>query len=168
MDLGHGYGSPNLALLVVGLALVGAGCQAAPPLSSPPSEAQAREFLGAVVELAGDGRFEELCALGASNCERFLEQAGRDAPAEAPTVVGTRAIQPQVSGGARITGGRVLELVRPPGDGIYYSEMLVFSEGGQLRAIEPIYWSGMGIADDATTGNSIVDDAARCAEAGFD
>ncbi len=168
MDLGHGYGRLNLALLVVGLALSGGACQAAPPLSSPPSEAQAREFLGTVVELAGAGRFEELCALGASNCDRFLEQAGRDAPVEAPTVVGTRVIQPQVSGDARITGGRVLELCGRRVDGIYYSEMLVFSEGGQLRAIEPIYWSGMDIADDATVGDSFVDDAARCAEAGFD
>jgi len=168
MDLGHGYGRLNLALLVVGLALSGGACQAAPPLSSPPSEGQAREFLGTVVELAGAGRFEELCALGASNCDRFLEQAGRDAPVEAPTVVGTRVIQPQVSGDARITGGRVLELCGRRGDGIYYSEMLVFNEGGQLRAIEPIYWSGMEIADDATTGDSSVDDAARCAEAGFD
>jgi hypothetical protein len=154
---------------LVGLAIVGAACTAAPlPLSSPPSEAAARAFLDTTVELASAGRFEELCAIGPSNCERFLDEAGRDAPSEPPTIVGTRIIQPQASGDAGIAGGMVLELCGRQGGEVYYSEMLIFREGGELKAIEPIYWSGMVVADDATVGGEFADDAARCVEAGFE
>jgi hypothetical protein len=48
--------------------------------------------------------------------------------------------------GSMEVGGRVLVVCGVTGLGRpYRTEMLVFYDGGELGAIEPIYWSGMGI-----------------------
>ena len=75
-------------------------------------------------------------------------------------------MDPQASGPRPRTGGYVLELCGQDLDGDpYYSEVLVFRDvAGELRAIEPLYWMGITIADDDSVGRE--PDAAcdeRCA-----
>jgi hypothetical protein len=154
-------GVRRLILLAVALAV--AGCGADP--GSPPTEAEARAFLDRVVTLAQAGDFDALCAIGAGNCESILEEAGREVPNGLPRIVGTRTLPSTETS----IGGVVLELCGTLDSGDpYYSEMLVFRDlirtGGidGLHAIEPIYWSGMGIADDLVVGDDPIDPVADC------
>ena len=154
------------AVSLIGVALaVLTGCSSAPSFGPVATEAEARAFLDRAVELAMAGDFAGLCAIGGGNCEHFLEDAGRDVPAQPPTSVGIR--HPDQT--ERSAGGVVLELCGTHDSGEpYYSEMLVFRDLvrtgglGGLHAIEPIYWSGMLIADDLTVGGEGVDAAERC------
>jgi hypothetical protein len=153
-----GYGRVRVASAIA-IALFVAGCT---PAASLPSEREAREFLDEAVSLAAAQRFEELCELGGGSCRRLLGEAG-DPPLDPPSVTGTRTIPRQTSDGVTSVGGLVLELCGVGQDGPYYTEMLVFRDGGALRAIEPIYWSGFGVAaDGTTTGSAPSDPADRC------
>jgi hypothetical protein len=130
-----------------------AACTAQQP--PPPSEAEARAFLDEIVATALRQDFEALCALGGGSCESLLvDRGGRDVPPDRPTVVGIRFVDQQASGPRPRTGGYILELCGLDLDGDpYYSEMLVFRDfAGDLRAIEPLYWMGITIADDDSVG----------------
>ena len=134
------------------LTLVAACTTQQPP---PPSEAEARALLDEIVETALSRDFDALCAVGGGSCESFLaDPGGRDVPSDRPTVVGTRFVDQQTSGPRPRTGGYVLELCGQDLDGDpYYSEVLVFRDlAGELRAIEPLYWMGITIADDDAVG----------------
>ncbi len=147
------------------LTLVAACTTHQPP---PPSETEARAFLDEIVATAVSRDFDGLCALGGGSCESFLvEPGGRDVPSDRPTVVGIRFVEQQTSGTRPSTGGYVLELCGQDLDGDpYYSEVLVFRDvAGELRAIEPLYWMRITIADDDSVGrepNSASDE--RCAD----
>jgi hypothetical protein len=163
MDARVGHGRVRGAAALIAVVSV-AGCA---PAATLPSEAEALDFLDEAVSLAAAQRFEDLCDLGGGNCERLLADAG-DPPAEPPIVVGTRTLAPETSGGMTSVGGIILELCGIRDDGPYYTEMLVWndtSQGSRLRATEPVFWSGFGIATDSTTEPVPLDPAARCAEA---
>jgi hypothetical protein len=78
-------------------------------------------------------------------------------------VIGIRAIQPDTTGDVRSSGGLVLELCGESQGETYYTEMLVFRENGELRAIEPVYWSGFRVAQDSTVGTLRPDADRLCA-----
>lgn len=136
-----------------------AGCAGPPP--EPPSEAEALAFLARIVAAARSRDFDALCALGTSSCRDLLDMAGRDAvPLLPPTVVGiTRLENTRRPDGLWTSGGVLLQLCGIDGRGRpYASEMLVVRRGsaaepGPLAASEPVYWSGMRIARDATVGD---------------
>ena len=154
MDVGHWIGSVRFVSVTL-LSLV-AAC--ATQTATPPSHAEARAFLDEIVETAMRHEFEALCALGGGSCESFLADPGsRDVPADRPTVVGMRLVARQTSGPRPRTGGYILELCGQDLDGDpYYSEMLVFRDfAGALRAIEPLYWMGITIADDHSVGREL-------------
>jgi hypothetical protein len=136
------------------LTLVAACTTHQPP---PPSEAEARAFLDEVVETALSRDFEALCDLGGGSCDSFLaDPGGRDVPSVRPTLVGIRFVDKQTSGPRPRTGGYILELCGQDRDGDpLYSEILVFRNfAGELRAIEPLYWMGITIADDDSVGRA--------------
>jgi len=156
-----GHGSVRFLLAgSIGVALLAACAPVAEPL---PSESEARVLLDQVVALASAGQFEEMCALGASSCARILEDAASPPPTDPPSVVGTRRIQPDATGDVRSSGGLVLELCGENQGETYYTEMLVFRENGELRAIEPVYWSGFRVAQDGTVGTPRPDADRLCA-----
>ena len=136
------------------IALVGfllAACTAQAP--GPPSLEDANAYLARVVELAQARDFDGLCAIGDGNCEDHLETAGRErVPPDPPSVIGSRIIPTRTEGGLTHIGGVVLILCgRDALDEPYRSEMLVFRDGSGLRAINPIYWGNVRIADGSTT-----------------
>lgn len=125
-----------------------AACGPAVP-AGPPTVGQASAYLDEIVALARAGDFEALCDLaGDGNCERKLDDAGRDrVPVDPPTISGARLIPDTTSGDLRSLGGIVLVLCGSDAHGEpYESEMLVFRERDRLRAINPVYWAGIGIA----------------------
>lgn len=141
------------------LALVVAGCDFS---GQPrvPTATEARSFLQSVVSVAQSADFDALCRLGGGNCEDYLDlEGGRDVPTAAPVVVGDRVI-PSTGIDAGTVGGRVLELCgRTDAGELYYSEMLVFFDySGDLHAIEPEYWMGIRISEDASAGQHVEDE----------
>jgi hypothetical protein len=116
-----------------------------------PTIADARAYLAEVVVLAQRHDFQGVCALSdaAPNCERGLDQWGRNTvPAEAPSVIGTRTIQPTRDAATWTAGGVVLVMCgRDAADNPFNSEMLVFWDGSRLRAINPVYWGNAKIAE---------------------
>lgn len=138
--------------------LVLAGCAGPPP--APPSEAEALDLLDQIVAAATRRDFDALCAFGTSACWELLDVAGRDAvPPLRPRVVGlTRLENARRPDGLWTSGGVLLQLCGVDGRGrAYASEMLIVRTGsasnpGPLAASEPVYWSGMRIARDATVG----------------
>jgi hypothetical protein len=157
-----GHGSVRFLLAGSIAAALLAAC-AAPVAEPMPSELEARALLDEVVILASAGQFEEMCALGASSCARILEDAASPPPSDPPTVVGIRTIQPDTTGDVRSSGGLVLGLCGESQGETYYTEMLVFRENGELRAIEPVYWSGFRVAQDGTVGTPRPDADRLCA-----
>jgi hypothetical protein len=158
--VGHG----SVKLLLAGSMATALLAACAAPVAEPlPSELETRAFLEEVVTLASAGQFEEMCALGASSCARILEDAAAPPPGDPPTVIGIRAIQPDTTGDVRSSGGLVLELCGESQGETYYTEMLVFRENGELRAIEPVYWSGFRVAQDSTVGTLRPDADRLCA-----
>jgi hypothetical protein len=131
------------------LAAVLQACSTAQP-AQVPTIAEGQAFLAQVVALAKRNDFEGLCALSdGPNCRVSLDQWGRNTvPSESPSVIGTRAIQPTRDADRTTVGGLVLVMCgRDAAGQPYNSEMLVFRDGSQLRAINPIYWGNGTIAD---------------------
>jgi hypothetical protein len=129
-------------------------CSTRATLAPPPSEVETVEFLDHIVDLARAGDFDALCAVGGGNCRRALGDAGADAvPDAAPTILGTWLLGDTPAGGGYSVGGRILEVCGVDGRGrTFRTQMLIFSESGQLKAIEPVYWSGIRIATDPNVG----------------
>ncbi len=141
----------RLGLVATLLAVAVAACSdQQPPEADAPTADEAITFLGRLVALAKQGDFEALCAVaGDGNCERKLDDAGRDrVPARPPTVMGFRSLPSTRSGDQTSLGGLVLGLCGIDGLGDRYdSEMLVFRDSdGALRAINPVYWGHTMIA----------------------
>jgi hypothetical protein len=116
-----------------------------------PTDDEASGVLDRLVALAAAGDFDGLCSIGDLNCTQTLADVGvESAPSERPNVLRTRVIDADPAIGA--VGGRVLTLCGIDGLGQeYQSEVLVFRDGATLRVINPIFWSGTSIADDATS-----------------
>jgi hypothetical protein len=126
------------------------GCSVQSPI---PSRSEAIAFVEQLYPLAERGQFEALCAEGGGNCETVLADAGRDAvPAARPKVVDTFELPGRETPDGMMVGGLVVALCGIDGrDRPFRTEVLVFRDGDRLRAIEPVYWSGMGIAQDTLT-----------------
>ena len=145
------------------LAALLAACTPTPePL---PTEAEALALFQEAFQRAQAEDFSGLCELGGGNCQRILEAAGRDVPREDPEVVVLRALQPSTNR----SGGIVLGICGSLNTGEpYYTEMLVFRDRGRqgglegLHAIEPVYWSGVAIADDSEVGGEQTDPGSHC------
>jgi len=94
--------------------------------------------------------FAALCSVGGGNCEQILAVAGEDAvPEQRPVIVGTFLLpDEQIDPETRSLGGRVVVLCGTDARGRdFRTEVLVFfDDEGELRAIEPVYWSGNRIA----------------------
>ena len=133
------------------------GCT--PAMVPPPTLAQAQALFAQAVKDAQAGRYDALCAVGGGNCKRILNEAG-NVPDAAPRIVGHRVQQPT----STRHGGIVLEICGKTNTGDpYYTEMVVFRDtDDRLIAIEPVYWSGYGIADGPIVGPTVGDPAARC------
>jgi hypothetical protein len=134
------------------LAAAMVGCGSTARTAPIPTEGEARGLLARIVAAAERRDFAALCSFGDPNCPDILEMAGIDrVPAVPPTVAGTRLVAPtQVS-----DGGLILQLCGTDGRGDpYATEMLVFTSASGLRAIQPVYWSGMGIATSPIVGQN--------------
>jgi hypothetical protein len=133
------------------MALAVACSSSAPTAGTIPSINEARDMLEQLVGLARSGDFDELCRIaGDGNCDRLLEDAGRDAvPPVPPIVVATRTIPTSTSSADQMSlGGVVFVLCGVDGHGSHYdSEMLVFNSGHGLGVINPIYWGTTRIGD---------------------
>lgn len=95
-----------------------------------------------------------LCDLGGGTCKQILEKSDpATVPATIPEVIGTRVIpSSDLGGGMSTLGGRVLMLCGRDGLGKrYYSEMLVFFDGGRFVSTGTPFWVGMTIATGSTT-----------------
>lgn len=142
---------PAAGVLILALALL--GCRLAAEQAQPPTEAEARQLLIRIVAAAQARDFDGLCAFGDGNCPDLLAAAGRASlPAAPPTIVGVEVVQPADGGNGAVASGGILFLLCGV-DGLgkaYSSEMFVLRSGAGLRAIQPIYWSGMRIARDST------------------
>ena len=137
------------ALALVAVAMMGCAAVSS-DVGSVPAESEARGFLARIVAAAQGGDFAELCSFGDPSCADALEGAGRDAvPPLPPTVAGTRVITPT----ANRYGGLVFQLCGIDGRGQRYAtEMLVLRSAEGLKAIQPVFWSGMRIAPDGEVG----------------
>jgi len=145
-----------IAVLTIALVLAGWSAQAAPGQPAPPTLAEAEGFLSQVVALAQHSDFASLCAVGDLNCESGLDTAGRtNVPSAPPTVIGSRIVPTTRSGDLVSMGGLVLSMCGHDATGaLYNSEMLVFRDGPALRAINPVYWGNIGIADGGGDGGT--------------
>lgn len=137
---------------IIVAACVAVACN--PPGATVPSRAETEAFVGDIVELARAQDFEALCARGGGNCEHILETAGRDAvPSEPPLIVSVVEVptRPRADGSSQL-GGQVVTVCGVDRHGRpYRTEMLVFDSGDGVKAIEPVYWSGISLADGSTT-----------------
>jgi hypothetical protein len=118
---------------------------------SIPTPEESSGMLDQLIAFAKAGDFDGLCSIGDLNCQDALKEVGLEsAPTERPIVLGTRVVDANPAIGA--TGGRVLELCGIDGLGrTFNSEILVFRDGGTLRVINPVFWSGISIASGETT-----------------
>lgn len=155
---------PLLSAVVILFPLLLGACQTQASEREPTRE-EAVAFLAKVVDLAQRRDFTGLCELGGGNCERILEEAGREAvPVDAPNLVTDFVMMGTGPADARSATGRVLVLCGVGRDGGQYrTEMLVFFSNVKLIAIEPVYWSGVTIARDNTTTSGPIEVA--CDEA---
>lgn len=137
------------ARLAIAILLVAASACAGPPAATPPLPTvnEAQGFLAQVVALAQRHDFKGLCAIGDGNCERSLDDAGRDmVPPAPPAVIGVRILPTTKNGDQISIGGVILEMCGKDAAGKpYHSEMLVFRDGSSLRAINPVYWGNTKI-----------------------
>ena len=138
------------AAIAVAAALVIGCAGGSTPQGVPPTETEARAVLAELVAAARAGEFGTLCARGDANCPDVLAEAGRGrVPPEPPVLAGTRLLEPEPNR----DGGLVLQVCGIDGAGRRYaSELLVTRTVSGLRVIQPVYWSGLRVPDDATVG----------------
>jgi len=126
-----------------------AGCSPEFRPTAAPTVAETRTFIAEMVRLAQAGAFEQLCEMGGGNCEDILANAGAEnVPADPPVVARIYEV-PSVrhADGSWSQGGQMVEMCGTDGSGEpYQSQMIVFRDPHEgIIAIEPIYWSGLGI-----------------------
>ena len=125
-----------------------AGCSPEFRPTAAPTVAETRTFIAEMVRLAQAGDFEKLCQMGGGNCEDILATAGAEnVPADPPMVARIYEV-PSVrhADGSWSQGGQMVEMCGTNGGKPYQSQMIVFRDPHEgIIAIEPIYWSGLGI-----------------------
>ena len=137
----------------------------APTPGPPPSEAEALAYLESVIAVVESGDLSRLCELGPGTCESVLD--GTDPatiPTTRPLVVSMRVLDSrQEEGGGWRVGGRILEVCGIDGLGHpYASEILVFRAEGGLIGIQPVFWTGMRIAEGDTTAPGLEPTPGEC------
>ena len=145
--------APAKALTWLTIAVLLGACSSGYHPTAPPTLAVTRAFIAKIVQLAQAREFDKLCQLGGGNCERILASAGADkVPPDAPTIARIYAVPSVVhADGSWSQGGQMVEMCGIDGSGAaYQTQMIVFRDPTQgVIAIEPIYWSGIGIRIDA-------------------
>lgn len=121
-------------------------------VTPPVTEAEARAYLGRIVDAAQARDFDALCQLNGAllNCRTQLAQVGEQTvPTTPPTVVGTRYLREK----GDLIAGRVLLLEGKDGCGrAYRSEVLVFRENRyHFKATNAVYWANYRILDEPGT-----------------
>lgn len=140
-----------LRLFAFWAAFVITGCGTVPgalprPEAGPPTAAEARAILAEVVARARAGDDAGFCELGGTACDATLQAAGRRAPAE-PPFVALNVPMRDGRGAAESAEARLLVVCGATDDGrAYATEIAVVWRDGGLRAIEPIYWSGLRVS----------------------
>ena len=135
---------------LVAVACLLAACSSTAPI---PTRSEAIAFVKQLYPLAEGGQFGALCAEGGGNCETVLADAGEDAvPSVRPNIADMFGLPTPDTGDGTLLGGVVVVVCGVDGrDRSFRTQMLVFRDGNTLRAIEPIYWSGMGVATSTVT-----------------
>ena len=106
----------------------------------PPTVAQVTESLEQMVTFAAGRRFDDLCAMGTSNCDSILEGMREDVPAGLPKVLSTELA-------ADGSAARVLVVCGAQrAGGFYRTEMVVTWRGSEIVVLEPVFWSGMSVS----------------------
>jgi uncharacterized membrane protein len=151
---GSGIAALTVTLMagLVPVASVLAACSSVAPI---PDRSEASAFVEHLYPLAEQGEFDALCAAGGGNCEAVLADAGEDAvPSVRPNIVDTFELPTHDTGDGTMRGGLVVVVCGVDArDRSFRTEMLVFRDGNQLRVIEPVYWSGMGVATSTVTNS---------------
>jgi hypothetical protein len=125
------------------------GCSPEYRPTAAPTVAETRAFIAEIVRLAQAREFEQLCEMGGGNCEDILAAAGAEnVPADPPNIARIYEV-PSVrhADGSWSQGGQMVEMCGTDGSGNpYQTQMIVFRDPHEgIIAIEPIYWSGIGI-----------------------
>jgi hypothetical protein len=146
---------------VLALAIVLFGCGIGPGRPSPvppPTLPEALDHLASVEAAVNSGDLSHLCeTFGSGTCSMELRDTDAAAvPRTDPAVIGTGIVPPEsYADGTWSDGGRILRLCGRDGlNNPYYSEVLVFKEGGRMISIGSIYWIGTRIATDRVTDAS--------------
>lgn len=159
--------------LVLGLLV---GCASSTPAGRPVTMEEASAFLDELVQTTLTGDLERLCGSLAStdpSCEVLLAHHGKRLPTTQPQLLCSYELSTRQEEGFTALGGRVLVLAGIDGAGKQYeTELLIFQDGKELRAINAVWWSGMGIgvtevlggATTASTEEAQRSKAERCKE----
>jgi hypothetical protein len=146
-------------VLMVLLSGCGVAASTRPSPVPPPSASEALAFLASIEAEVKSGDLSHLCEkFGGGTCRHTLQGSDPAAvPTTDPAVIGTSIIPPATyADGTWSDGGRLLELCGVDGLGKhYYSEMLVFNDGGRTISVEPAYWIGVRIATSGTVSSSV-------------
>lgn len=119
-------------------------------MTPPVTEAEARRYLGRIVEAAEARDLDRVCRLNGAqaNCRETLRYIGGPdtVPTEPPRVVGTRYYAERDGD----TAGRVLVVEGIDGRGkSYRTEVFVFRENRfNFKATNAVYWSGAKFIED--------------------
>ena len=151
------FASGRTALLCLVGSLLLVGCGPNVVADKNPTSDEALAITTKAVQLAQHGQFVELCALGSGNCEVILDTAGRqEVPPLPPALKIGRTIATVSQGAGQRIGGQVVVACGTTKEGSpFRTEMLVyFDQSGVLRVNEPIFWSGMRVAEGNTTAAS--------------
>lgn len=133
-------------LLLVLAAVLCAGCHRLGIRQDVDVE-QARDLLTTAVGLAATGELDRLCTLSpseASTCQDSVADRGELRPDEGPTIL---CEVPAPSEGP-LRGGQVLVLEGTDASGTdYTTEFIVYDTGGEIGVLDPVWWSGLTVAD---------------------
>jgi len=135
---------------VLGLAVAGCGGGEGVSLRVP-TLTEAEALVAQIEAAAHGGDVDSICEFGGGNCQQVLAAAGRDLPVDPPTIIGARSLAAtEAADGSWTAAAQILVVCGEKADGHpYRTEMLIFFEGERLIAIEPVYWSGLTVAQGA-------------------
>jgi hypothetical protein len=149
--------------VALGLLMVTGAIACASPTRAPESitEEEASAVLEAAHVSSLEQDLESLCGLGGSvlSCQSAWQNMGEWAavPAAPPIVTSTRILPDlELSNGSTSRGGRVLVVDGIDGLGREFStDFLLFDGGGgNLVALNPVYWSGMNVGRQGVTDSA--------------
>jgi hypothetical protein len=120
-----------------------------------PTDAQARQFLSQILDIARTKDFKALCWHGTAQCADNVVSldAAATIPTTAPLVVGSRDVADANDNGTFYQGGRLLEVCGLDGEGTpYKANVLFFGTDANFLAFEPYFWTGMSFTESRVVG----------------